>query len=73
MPMTAALVDIAVKRSFSIFDKLNIQANEMKPLFLKSFIHSNTALYLDELGVDLNLYCLRVVITTDRNNLSFYS
>ena len=44
-----------------------------KPLFLKSFIHSNTALYLDELGVDLNLYCLRVVITTDRNNLSFYS
>ena len=29
MPMTAALVDIAVKHSFSIFDKLNIQANEM--------------------------------------------
>ena len=35
-------------------------------------MHSNIVVYLDKQGLDLSMYRLRVIIKTERKNLSFY-
>ena len=72
MSITAALTDFAIERRSSIFDnKLSIfRWMICKPLFLKTFhLFKNCNV---PVGLDFSLYHLRVIITTEKKNLSFY-